>query len=201
MKIMGSFTSPFVRRVRVVAIEKGLRDQIEFVETDPFSDQADFLAANPLSKVPVLLGSSIGTLYDSRVIAEYLNSLATTPALLPQSGNERWNCLKLQALAEGVMDAAAASVMEARRSDGMISSHWQQRRAAAMRRGAGALQSAVAGEELPLNLGGIAAATALAYLDFRHPEVAWRDTNPSLATATDRFCERPSMLATQPPSA
>lgn len=200
MQLLGSFTSPFVRRVRVVVLEKGLQDQVALVETNPFANGAELLEANPLGKVPALLGAGPGALYDSRVICEYLDQLNPEPALLPDSGPERWEVLRRQALAEGIMDAAAAHVMESRREDGMVSAHWQGRREESMLRGALELARLQSEHAWPLDLGSIASAVALAYLDFRHAQVDWRGHCPGLAAWLDVFSQRPSMQASRPPA-
>ncbi len=200
MNLLGSLTSPFVRQVRVVIAEKGLGSKILLEETNPFEDPAALLAANPLGKVPALVGSDVGTLHDSRLICEYIDSLNDQPRLLPQAGPARWLVLRRQATAAGVMDAAAAHVMESRRSDGMISASWQERRCEAMRRGVRALAEDALLNPPALDLGTIATAVALAYLDFRHPQITWREDHAELATWLDQFAQRESMQATRPPA-
>ncbi|MEN8718688.1 MAG: glutathione S-transferase N-terminal domain-containing protein [Oceanococcaceae bacterium] len=199
MKLLGSLTSPFVRQVRVVLIEKGLDSQVLLDETNPFSDPAALLAANPLGKVPALVDTPIGTVHDSRLICEYLDALHPEPALLPGNSAARWEALQQWMTAIGVMDAAAAHVMESRRDDGMVSPAWQQRRERAMQRGSDALAQAVADDPRRFHLGDIGTAVALAYLDFRHPQIDWRARHPALAQWLDVVSERPAMHLTQPP--
>lgn len=200
MNLLGSLTSPFVRQVRVVIAEKGLGERILLDVTNPFENPAALLAANPLGKVPALVGSDVGTLHDSRLICEYIDSLNADPQLLPASGDERWLVLRRQATAAGIMDAAAAHVMEGRRTDGMISESWQERRNDAMRRGVQALAEDMLLNPAGLDLGTIATAVALAYLDFRHPQITWREDHGELALWLDGFSQRESMLSTQPPA-
>lgn len=200
MHLLGSLTSPFVRQVRVVIAEKHLGDRVLLEETNPFENSQALLAANPLGKVPALVGTDVGTLHDSRLICEYIDSLNDTPRLLPRGGDERWHILRQQATAVGIMDAAAAHVLESRRDDGMISARWQERRTEAMRRGVQHIAEDFLLNPPQMTLGSIAVAVALAYLDFRHPQVPWRDTHEELATWLDDFSQRPSMQATRPPA-
>ncbi len=200
MELLGSLTSPFVRQARVVIAEKQLSKRIPLVETNPFENPPELLAANPLGKVPALTGSEAGTLHDSRLICEYIDSLNDTPRLLPASGAERWTALRRQATAAGLMDTAAAHTMESRRADGIISPQWQERRNAAMRRAVAAIADDLHATTPPLDMGTIATACALAYLDFRHPQITWRQDHPELATWLDSFAQRESMLSTRPPA-
>lgn len=200
MKLLGSLTSPFVRQTRVAIAEKGLGDRILLDVTNPFENPEALLAANPLGKVPALVGTAVGTLHDSRLICEYVDSLVETPRLLPMDGDARWRVLRQQATAVGIMDAAAAHVMEDRRDDGMVSPRWQERRNEAMRRGVRALSEDLMRQKPALDLGRIASAVALAYLDFRHPQITWRDEHRELALWLDDFAQRPSMQSTQPPA-
>ena len=200
LQLLGSRTSPFVRQVRVTALEKGLGEALPLRETNPFENDPALLAANPLGKVPAVVGTPLGTLHDSRLLCEYIDSLRPEPPLLPRDGGARWAVLRRQATAVGIMDAAAAHVMEARRDDGAISAHWQQRREQAMARGAAALAADFAQDGFALDLGSIATALALAYLDFRHPQVEWRRAHAALAAWVDDFAQRPSMTASAPPA-
>ena len=100
MKLFYSSSSPFARKVRVVLREKGLAGRVEEIESNPFSDPADLLQANRLSRVPTLLVDGLA-LYDSPVICEYLDSLSPEPALVPGEGPDRWRVLRGQALALG----------------------------------------------------------------------------------------------------
>ena len=108
MKLFYSSHSPFVRKVRVTAAVLGLDDRIEIVETPttPVATDPAVVAANPLGKIPALTTDDGETLYDSRVICEYLISLAGNETLLPSGGPARWAALRLQALADGLMEAA-----------------------------------------------------------------------------------------------
>jgi glutathione S-transferase len=197
MKLFCSLTSPYARKVRVVAREKGLAGRIAEIVCVP-QESEELRRGNPLGKVPALLLDDGMALYDSPVICEYLDSLAPQP-LIPASGRERWLVKRAEALADGVLDAAVACVMEARRAPAERSagavSHWR-----------GQITRALAemDEQLPelpdaLNLGLIAFGCALGYLDLRHADLNWRDHHPALSLWFERFGARPSMAETRAP--
>jgi len=198
MRLFYSLTSPYVRKVRVVAHETGLASSIEEVLCNPFDDPPELRQLNPLGKVPTLVCDDGSALFDSRVICAYLGDRADKASLIPKDPAQRWAVLRAQALADGLLDSAVALTMEGRRPEG-------ERSPATMARWRGAIQRAVecmAGdwEALPgaVTLGHIAYACALGYLDFRHPELAWRDGRPGLAQWFAEFDARPSMTATRP---
>jgi glutathione S-transferase len=122
MQLYYSATSPYVRKVRVVAIEKGLDGDIELIEAMPWPDPSLIATQNPLGKVPALVLDDGTALYDSPVICEYLDTLGEGNRLLPPVGPARWRSLRIQALADGIMDAAVSIVLERRRSAELRSS-------------------------------------------------------------------------------
>src|SRR3974377_2247191 len=143
MKLYFSTTSPYVRKVRVVAIEKGLADRVELVAANPWPDPAAVVAVNPLGKVPTLVTDDGLALYDSPVICEYLDALAPAAPLLPRSGSDRWQVLRCQALCDGILDAAVAIVLERRRPEAERSMLSEKRSADAIRRSVGGLGAGV----------------------------------------------------------
>lgn len=197
MKLLYSPTSPYVRKVRVLAIERGLADRIELVTAIPWPDPAAIVRANPLGKVPVLVTDDGFAIYDSPVICEYLDTVAAGPALIPASGAERWRVLRCQALADGVLDAAVAVVLERRRTA-------SEQSAAAIQRSLDAIHRAVAalaGELKPpsqFDLGQIALAVALGYLEFRLADTDFGTTAPGIRDWWATVRERPSLVATRP---
>ena len=197
LKLLGSITSPFVRKVRVVAMELGLGDRLELVPTET-SDPALGLI-NPLGKVPALLLADGTALYDSAVIVEYLDHLGGG-TLLPVAGPARWPVLVLQALADGMADAAVYCVMEKRRPPAARSADALALQRGKMLRGLDRLEADVASLDA-LNAGTIAAAVTLGYFDFRHPDLGWRAERPKLARWYESQTSRPAMLATAPPEA
>jgi len=199
MKLRYSTTSPYVRKVSVTALELGLDGRIERVPTNTMDPKSDHAADNPLGKVPALITDDGERLYDSPVICEYLDSLHDGARIFPAAGEARWRALRLQALADGILDAAILKMLETRRrpealrwegwiklQDGKIGRALEQLEAEA---------EALAG---PLTIGQITVGCALGYLDFRFPGEAWRATRPALAAWYEGFSDRPSMQQTEP---
>ncbi|HVZ44698.1 MAG TPA: glutathione S-transferase N-terminal domain-containing protein [Ramlibacter sp.] len=198
MKLFFSSSSPFARKVRVFAREKGLAGGLSEVECNPYANSGELAQANRLGLVPTLVVGTDLVLYDSPVICEYLESRNDRPRLIPQAGGDRWRVLRAQALADGLMELAVAMTVEGRRPVQEQSAQTQARRRLKI---AGALQ--MMEEQLPdltalLNLGHIAFAAALGYLDFRHADLGWRAKHPALADWFDPFAQRPAMLQTAP---
>lgn len=199
MKLFYSPTSPFVRKVSVVAIETGLAPHLERVPTDIQAPDEAFLAANPLGKVPALILENGDVLYDSAIICEYLDSLHPGPRLFPDREPDLWRALRRQALADGLLDAAVLARLEGMRPAALRSPEWVVRQWAKVTRGLDALEGDAAGlAEEPLTIGHIAVACALGWLDFRYPAEAWRADRPALADWYEAFAARPAMLATVP---
>lgn len=197
MKLYCSPTSPYARKVRIVAAERGLAAMIEEITATPFENPV-VAAANPLSKIPTLVLDDGTAFYDSPVICEYLDSLGLRPRLIPDRGEARWATLRLQALADGVLDAAFSSVMETRRPEAQRSEEWLTRWRAGIGRAVTAAVTEPARTSRELNLGQITLACALGYLDFRHPDLDWRTATPELTPWFEAWTERPSFAATVP---
>jgi glutathione S-transferase len=203
VKLRHSATSPFVRKVLVLAHEVGLADRIEIVPTDAWSETTDLVAQNPLSKVPTLVLDDGQVLYDSPVICEYLDGLHAGEPRLPREGAERWAALRLQALADGMMESAVAIFVErVRRPEDKRWAANIEREQATLGRALDYLDRDVAGLSAePPHLGVIAVACALGYLDLRGAVADWRAGRPTLAAWFEAFAARPSMRATAPPTA
>lgn len=199
MQLIYSATSPYARKVRMLVIEKGLTDRVEVVVANPLQDPPELLAANPLAKVPALIVEPGFTLFDSPLLCAYLDSVAE-PRLIPEAGPERWRVLRREALADGITDAAVSSVMEGRRIESQRSPEWLMRWRSAILRGVVELEkeSAALGERF--DLGAIASAAALAYLDFRLPQIDWRAQAPGLSAWLDSVRSRESFAVTVPPA-
>ncbi|HUP92135.1 MAG TPA: glutathione S-transferase N-terminal domain-containing protein [Solimonas sp.] len=198
MKLYCSLTSPYARKVRVVAAELGLNDLIEESLIDPFVPSEEFLAANPLSKIPTLITDKGEALLDSSLIVEYLQTRGRGLAALPR-GTKRWTALRRKQIAEGIIDAAVASVMERRRPESIVYTGFLDRQAEVIRRAVETLNleaNALASDQP--SVVEVSAGVALAYLDFRLPYLEWRRNNEVLGTWFSTFALRPSMLATQP---
>lgn len=202
MKLYLSLSSPYARKVRMVAHELGLADLVQEIVIDPWNAQADFLDINPLSKVPTLVTEKGEALPDSRLIVEYLLTRGRGLAALPR-GAQRWTLLRRQQLAEGLVDAAVAMRIEKLRPPEFVYQGWIERQTAAINRALDALdlEAAELLHEGPIRTVEIAAGAALGYLDFRHAQLEWRQGRERLASWYFSFARRPCMLATQPPPA
>jgi glutathione S-transferase len=194
-------TSPYVRKVMMVAIEKGVAERITQVTTNPWESSEKLLTNNPLSKVPCLVLDDGLTLFDSPVICEYLESLTETPKLFPPGGHDRWVALRQQALGDGIMDAAVLRVLEAKREAAQQSEYWKSRHKDTIHRALAHLEETVDTLVPSPTIGTLTIAAALGYLDLRHSADAWRDRYPQLAKWHQEMARRDSYKATEPPAA
>lgn len=201
MKLYSSAASPYSRKVRVVAEELGLADLIEEVMTDPFNPPPEFLAANPMSKIPTLITEKDEALPDSKLIVEYLQTRGHGVTSLPR-GTKRWTALRRGQIAEGIIDAAVATVFEKRRPEGIVYTTFLDRQVVVIRRCLDILnlESSALVQNGPVSIVEITAGVALAYLDLRMPYVEWRKNHDELAAWYEVFAQRPSMIKTQPPA-
>lgn len=202
MKLFFSPASPYVRKVMVTAHEKGLAGQIELLPSaaNPVKRDQTIVPKNPSGKVPTMLLDDGSALYDSRVIAAYIDSLNDTPRLVPAGGPQRFAVLTLEALGDAILDAALLARYETvMRPKELFWADWQRGQMEKIDSGLDSLQAdwleLLSG---PVNLGSIAAACALGYLDFRFADKDWRGARPALASWYETFSERPSMAATWP---
>ena len=204
MKLIGSLTSPYVRKVRVVMAEKKL--DYRFQAEDVWPGNAAISDANPLGKVPCLVMEGGEAVFDSRVIVEYLDTLSPVGRLIPAQGRERAEVKTWEALADGVLDAGVLARLEATwdgRQDGERSQAWIDRQMGKMRAGLAAMSLGLGDKPycsgIHLSLSDIAVGCALGWLEFRFPEVDWRTDHPNLARLMAKLMQRPSFADTQPP--
>jgi glutathione S-transferase len=200
MKLYCSKTSPYARKVRVVAHELGLTDLIEEIICDPFDAPAELLAANPLSRVPTLITEKGETLPDSSLIIEYLQTRGRGLTALPR-GSKRWAALRRAHVAEGAINACFATAMERRRPEGIRYVPFLDRQADVIRRAVAVLdlEAAELTNDAP-SVVEITTGVALGYLDLRMPYVEWRKGHEPLDRWYTIFSQRESMLATVPPT-
>jgi glutathione S-transferase len=198
MELYYSPTSPYVRKVNVCAIELGLDERLERIITNPWETDARLLTDNPLSKVPTLITDDGMVLYDSPVICEYLDTAFGSQTLIPASGVERWLALRLQALGDGILDAAVLRFLERKRSEPQRSNDWDVLQQNTIQRALKYLVSKITEWNTDVTIGQISVACALGYLDFRFAEENWRQNQPGLAEWFASFAERASMQATLP---
>lgn len=205
MKLIGSLTSPYVRKVRVVLAEKKLDCRFEL--DNVWSPETTVGASNPLGKVPCLVLDGGDAMFDSRVIVEYLDTLSPVGRLIPPQGQgrERAEVKTWEALADGVLDAGVLAWLEANwpgRAPGERSQAWTDRQLAKVRAGLRAMDQGLGDKPfctgVYLSLADVAAGCALGWLAFRLPEVAWREEHPNLARLLDKLAQRPSFIETAP---
>jgi glutathione S-transferase len=200
LKIFYASASPYVRKCLVGAYELGLYDQIEHLAASPHPVNRDraIVACNPLGKIPTLIADDGTVLYDSRVIFEYLNDLAGGK-LIPSRGAARWQVLVEQALADGMLDAALLARYEnVARPEALRWADWTAGQLDKITTGLAAIEARAAQFGERVDLGTIAFACTLGYLDFRFPTLVWRDRHPNAAAWFEWFGGRDSMVATRP---
>jgi glutathione S-transferase len=197
MKIYFSPTSPYVRKCMVCAHELGLANRLELLPSSAHPVQRDqtLVQSNPLGKVPTLITDDGTVLYDSRVICEYLDALAGG-RLFPRDGATRWSALTLQSLADGMLDAALlARYEEAARPEALRWPEWRAGQIDKLVTSLAALEGSVGTLAGRVDIGTLALACALGYLDLRFADLAWRQRAPKLALWAATFMQRPSLQA------
>lgn len=199
MKLIASATSPFARKVRIVFAEKGL--PCDFIVDVPWNADTEVPKFNPLGKVPVLLRDDGDTLYDSRVIVEYLEQVKPWPMLIPAEAEAMIAVKKWEALADGVSDAAAAIFIERKRPEAQQSADWILRQQAKIDNGLATMNTSLQGPYCigqNFTLADIAVGSCLGYLDFRFAEIDWRGRHPALGALAEKLAARPSFVETLP---
>lgn len=203
MKLIGSVTSPYVRKVRVVMAEKKLDYQL--VEEDVWAADTTIMQSNPLGKVPCLVMEGGEALFDSRVIVEYLDTLSPVGKLIPAVGRERAEVKTWEALADGVNDALLLARLEATWSGRKPSQRcqaWIDRQLGKVHASLKAMSQGLGDKPfcagIYLSLADIAVGCTLGYLDFRFPEIDWRTPYPNLAKLHEKLMQRPSFADTVP---
>lgn len=199
MKLFHSPTSPYVRKVMVIALETGQAADIENLPSaaNPVDRDASIVAVNPLGKVPALILDDGSALYDSRAIAMYLDTRHAGTPLYPAEGPERWTVMRWEALADGLLDAALLIRYETfMRPEEKRWPEWTAGQHEKIASALDVMEAEIAGRG-EIDAGLIAAACALGYLDLRFADLGWRDSRPRLAAWFADFADRPSMIATR----
>lgn len=200
MKLFGSLTSPYVRKTRIVLAEKKI--DCEFVVDNGGQDGYGLAGHNPLCRIPVLLLDDGASLFDSRVIVEYLDNLAPNNRLIPPPGRERILIKRWEALADGLLDAAVAAIMEGRRPARQQSKDLIERNRKVIGLGLTAFADELGQQAwyhgTAITLADIAVGSVLGYLDFRFPDIDWRTQHANLALHFDKLMQRPSFIDTAP---
>jgi len=203
MKLIGTPTSPYTRKARVVLAEK--RMDYEFVVDVPYDAATRVPAFNPLGKVPVLVLDDETTIFDSRVIVEYVDNASPVAKLIPEDIRQRIQVRRWEALADGCTDAAVAIVMERRRPATMQAPEWIERQHAKVDRALQAMSEELGSKNWCsgefFNLSDVAIGCCLAFLELRLPDLQWRKIYPNLARLAEKIAQRASFRETVPPSA
>ena len=200
MKLVTSLTSPYGRKVRIVLLEKKIPFQLQ-VE-NPWLPDSPVNDLNPLGKVPVLVLEDGVSVFDSPVIVDYLDTLTPVANLIPREARSRMAVRSVEALADGMTDAAVAAYLERKRAPDKQDADWIALQEKSLHRGLAALAEALGEKALflgtAMTLADIATVCALAYLDLRFPKIQWRETYPNLAALAEKLGERASFKDTVP---
>jgi glutathione S-transferase len=200
MKLIGSLTSPYVRKARVVLAEKKI--EYDFELDSPWNADSGVPNVNPLGKIPVLVLDDETVLFDSRVIVEYLDNVTPNNKLMPVPNRERILVKRWEALADGICDAAATAFLEAKRPAKQQDKTWIERQRSKI-----AASLEFMAEELGDNahcmgthfsLADAAVGSALGYLVFRFADINWQEAHPNLSKLYDKLMQRPSFADTVP---
>ncbi|WP_407438939.1 glutathione S-transferase [Lelliottia sp.] len=200
MKLIGSYTSPFVRKISVLLLEKGIT--FEFVNEQPYNAENGVAQYNPLGKVPALLTDDGECWFDSPIIAEYIELLGIAPAMVPREPKAALAVRQIEALADGIMDAALASVREQARPAAQQSETELLRQREKINRSLDRCEQLLHNGNVKtdtLNLATIAIACAVGYLNFRHVSPGWCVERPLLVKLAETLFQRESFARTEPP--
>lgn len=202
MKLIGSLTSPYVRKVRVVMAEKKLDYQLEIENV--WSSDSQIHNFNPLGKVPCLVMEDGGSLFDSRVIVEYVDTLSPVARLIPPSGRDRAAVKCWEAIADGMLDACLLIVREQKRPEEQRSASWIERQYLKINAALDAMEKSLGDQSncmgVNYSLADIAVGCSLGYLDLRFSQLSWRSEHPNLTRHYDKLSARQSFIDTAPPA-
>lgn len=203
LKLIGSTSSPYVRKVRIMMAEKKL--EFTFIAENVWAADTTITHSNPLGKVPCLILDAGEALFDSRVIVEYLDILSPVGKMIPASGRERAEVKTWEALADGLLDAAILARLEAtwaERTEEQRSLKWIDRQLAKVGDSLKAMNVGLGDKPfcsgIHMSLADIAVGSALGYLDFRFPEINWRANYPNLAKLQEKLMQKQSFIDTIP---
>lgn len=201
MKLIGNYTSPYVRKISVILLEKGIT--FEFINDNPWVAESTTPNYNPLGKVPALITPDGEYWFDSPIIAQYIELLDIAPALIPREPQAALKVRQVEALADGIMDAALVSVRERQRPAAQQSQDELLRQREKISRGLDLLELLAADKTLSaeqLSVASIAAACAVGYLNFRRVSPGWCVNRPHLVKLVEELFNRESFARTEPPT-
>lgn len=202
MKLIGSYTSPFVRKISILLLEKGIT--FEFINEQPYNADNGVAQYNPLGKVPALVTDDGEYWFDSPIIAEYIEKLDIAPAMVPREPKAALYIRQIEALADGIMDAALASVREQARPPAQQSEAELLRQREKISRSLDWCETLIREGKLAtdsVNLATIAIACAIGYLNFRRVSPGWCVDRPLLVKLAETLFQRESFARTEPPKA
>ncbi|MGK9174882.1 glutathione S-transferase [Yokenella regensburgei] len=200
MKLIGSYTSPFVRKISIILLEKGIT--FEFVNEQPYNATHNVMQYNPLGKVPALVTDDGEIWFDSPIIAEYIDLLGIAPPMLPTDAKAALRIRQIEALADGIMDAALVSVRETARPAAQQSEAELLRQREKISNGLDALEGYLTDGTLKvdaLDLATVSIACAIGYLNFRRVSPGWCVDRPKLVKLVENLFQRESFARTEPP--
>ena len=202
MKLIGSLTSPYVRKARIVFAEKKI--EVPLIQENVWSQDTQIMQSSPLGKVPCLIMDDGGAMFDSRVIVEYADTLSPVNKLIPVAGKEKAAVKTWEALADGILDASILARLEATwRPDEQKSQAWIDRQLHKVDVSLKAMSAGLGESEWcfgnQMTLADISVGCALGYLLFRFPEIKWQQTYPNLNKLYQKLMARPSFANTEPP--
>lgn len=198
MKLYGTLTSPYVRKVRVVLAEKKL--DYEFVIEPPATPDSKIPTLNPLGQIPVLMLDENTPVFDSRVIVEYLDNLTPNNKLFPQTNRERTVVKRWEAVADGILDAAVLARKEQLQPEAQQSDEFIAKLLERIQRALGFLETELGEQSFctgtHFSHADIAVGSALGYLSFRFPNIDWAASHPALLKLYEKLLQRPSFADT-----
>ena len=195
MRLYYTVPSPFARKCRIVAREKGIA--LDEVIVDPYASDPDLVAANPLIQVPTLVTDADGAISDSPVICDWLDAHGSGPRLTPVDGPDRWRVKRLETLANGALEMGVKLVLEKRRPENERSPSWILRWTDNMARSLDAIEAWGPSPD-PLDMGVITTGVAVTWIGFRHPDFDWTSGRPNLVALQAALEARASFAATRP---
>lgn len=203
MKLVGSLTSPYVRKTRVTFMEKKI--DIELVIDGVWTPDTILNTINPLGKVPTLILDDGSSMYDSRVIVEYADAISPVSKLIPATGKEKASVKTWEALSDGVLDALILTRLERTWGprNGQVCEAWVERQLGKVQAGLKTMSEGLGNNtwcfDNHFSLADIAVGVTLAYTSFRFPEIDWKTTYPNLDEFYKRVSQRPSFIETEFP--